>query len=72
MATSTPPPAPPSRPSALRQVVVTALGVFGGLLLLIVVGFCLANCDRWVSAFRAGAGGPEAMEEHRRKYPPRQ
>lgn len=72
MATSTPPPAPPSRPSAARQVVVTALGVFGGLLLLIVVGFFVANCGRFVDAFRAGTGGPEAMEEYRRKYPPSQ
>jgi hypothetical protein len=66
-----PPPFPPQRPSAFRQIVVIALGVFGGVALFVVVGFFLANCERFTDAYKAGAGGPEAMEEHRRKYPPR-
>lgn len=72
-----PPPPPPLQqqqqrpPSAARHVAVTALGVFGGIILLLVVWVSIDGCDRNVSAFKAGYGGPEAMEEHRRKYPPR-
>jgi len=46
---------------------VIGLGIVFAVFLL----FILSDCDRHVSAFRAGYGGPEEMEEHRRKYPPR-
>jgi len=53
-------------------MIVTALGVFGGLVLFVVIGFFVANCERMVDAFRAGGGSVEDVEEYRRKYnPPR-
>ena len=72
MPTSPPLLPPPSRSTAPRQMVVTALGTFGGLVLFVVVGFFVANCERIVDGFRAGGGSVEEMEEYRRKYnPPR-
>jgi hypothetical protein len=70
MATSTPPPFPPPPFPPPPRLAPAAIRVFGIMALVVVVGFFVANCSRFVDAFRMGGeavNDPDAALERRLK-----